>query len=418
MPLQPPWRRGKQRWGMGTPGSTTCGTSAGSPHPSSARSATTRCSSTARTAPGGSQPEVVPGELVGGRFWKPADALGTRGGRGSILLVPPVVIVLEHMVAGGGEPERWIPALDATARSYLAGRLHRARFVPDIVLAPVRTPTIPPATTTNCYLLGNEQPVDPRPRQPGCRGNRRRLLRPGGGAGAGEGHHPHRDPGLPPPPRPRRWRCRPGPGHWAGRCTPTPSPWSACLSPAPTCGPSPMEIVFPLGRRTPDGQWTVAASQRLHTPGHDRGHLVFHEDRYHAVLAADLASTVSTIMVDPPEGDLRRLPDEPGAPDWTLPDGMLHPAHGPAVRSSPQAAAALPAPPEPAGNPPSGRARADSARPPSTPLVPEVYWDTQPQQLPVRRPVPVGQPAQARDRREGAARQPPGDGPPGDGPPG
>jgi hypothetical protein len=28
------------------------------------------------------------------------------------------------------------------------------RFSPGIVLAPLRTPTLPPATTTNCYVVG------------------------------------------------------------------------------------------------------------------------------------------------------------------------------------------------------------------------------------------------------------------------
>jgi ribonuclease/clavin/mitogillin len=37
------------------------------------------------------------------------------------------------------------------------------RFSPGVVLAPLRTPTLPPAVTTNCYIVGHERlwVVDP-----------------------------------------------------------------------------------------------------------------------------------------------------------------------------------------------------------------------------------------------------------------
>jgi glyoxylase-like metal-dependent hydrolase (beta-lactamase superfamily II) len=89
--------------------------------------------------------------------------------------------------------------------------------------------------------------------------------------------------------------------------------------------------VLPLGT-SPDGQpgWTLEA---MHTPGHSRGHLAFRESRYGAILAGDLVSTVSTIMIAPPDGhlatylaSLARL--------RALPCGTLYPAHGPAKRDS------------------------------------------------------------------------------------
>ena len=69
----------------------------------------------------------------------------------------------------------------------------------------------------------------------------------------------------------------------------------------------------------------------MHTPGHDRGHLVFLESRYGALIAGDLASTVSTILIEPPEGHLStylatltRMAE--------VDFGHLYPAHGPAAR--------------------------------------------------------------------------------------
>jgi glyoxylase-like metal-dependent hydrolase (beta-lactamase superfamily II) len=86
---------------------------------------------------------------------------------------------------------------------------------------------------------------------------------------------------------------------------------------------------LPLGR-SPDGQsgWELLA---LHTPGHDRGHLCFRESRYGAMLVGDMLSTISTIIIDPPEGhlatylqSLERLAQSPMT--------TLYPAHGPAMR--------------------------------------------------------------------------------------
>jgi glyoxylase-like metal-dependent hydrolase (beta-lactamase superfamily II) len=42
----------------------------------------------------------------------------------------------------------------------------------------------------------------------------------------------------------------------------------------------------------------------IHTPGHARGHLCFFEERLRAVVAGDLVAGGSTIVIDPPEGDM------------------------------------------------------------------------------------------------------------------
>jgi glyoxylase-like metal-dependent hydrolase (beta-lactamase superfamily II) len=87
--------------------------------------------------------------------------------------------------------------------------------------------------------------------------------------------------------------------------------------------------LLPLGRAPDDGPgWHLRA---IHTPGHDRGHLCFTESRYGAAIVGDMLSTISTIIVDPPEGhlgtylrSLELLLAEPLA--------TLYPAHGLAVR--------------------------------------------------------------------------------------
>src|SRR5688572_25489586 len=109
----------------------------------------------------GPRPDVWRGELVQGRWWLPSQALASWR-NGDLLLVPPVVIVLQHL-ARAGDFASFASELAATAAGYRDGRLHQVRFSPGVVLAPLRTPTLPPATTTNCYIVGHEKlwVVDP-----------------------------------------------------------------------------------------------------------------------------------------------------------------------------------------------------------------------------------------------------------------
>src|SRR5262249_33001183 len=73
------------------------------------------------------------------------------------------------------------------------------------------------------------------------------------------------------------------------------------------------------------GRWHLEA---LHTPGHAPGHLAFHEPAYQLLFTGDMVSTLSSVVIAPPEGDLaayleslRRLAGYPAR--------LLLPAHGP-----------------------------------------------------------------------------------------
>ena len=91
---------------------------------------------------------------------------------------------------------------------------------------------------------------------------------------------------------------------------------------------SQFDHLFSDGERYQVGNIDAVA---IHTPGHDRGHLCFRESRYGAMLAGDMLSTISSIVIDPPEGhlatylaSLERLAQGPMT--------TLYPAHGPAMR--------------------------------------------------------------------------------------
>jgi glyoxylase-like metal-dependent hydrolase (beta-lactamase superfamily II) len=72
---------------------------------------------------------------------------------------------------------------------------------------------------------------------------------------------------------------------------------------------------------------TTGPVRVIHTPGHTRDHLALFVERCGDLIAGDMVSTISTILIDPPEGDLvhylaslARLLELPGR--------MLYPAHG------------------------------------------------------------------------------------------
>src|SRR5207237_720111 len=44
--------------------------------------------------------------------------------------------------------------------------------------------------------------------------------------------------------------------------------------------------------------------EALHTPGHAPGHLAFYEPHYRLLFAGDMVSTLSSVVIAPPEGDL------------------------------------------------------------------------------------------------------------------
>jgi glyoxylase-like metal-dependent hydrolase (beta-lactamase superfamily II) len=77
-----------------------------------------------------------------------------------------------------------------------------------------------------------------------------------------------------------------------------------------------------------DPGWRLRA---LHTPGHARGHLCFYEEITGAIITGDLVVGIGTVVIDPPEGNmkhyfdsLRRLLALPRL-------SVLFPAHGPAI---------------------------------------------------------------------------------------
>ncbi len=270
------------------------------------------------------RPEIWEGELVAGAFHRPQELLASWR-RGDLLIVPPVLILLELFAAAGGNLDAFATAAHKTAASYQRGRLHRVWFTPGVLMASLRTPTLPPATTTNCLVVGGErlQIVDPGTPYEDELSRLYELLEELRGEGASLENilltHHHKDHAggvgalsrhydLPVRGHPLTLE-RLEPGFHPGR-------------------PIQDGDRIDLGT-APDGTsgWHL---QAIFTPGHDRGHLCFRESRYDAVIAGDMLSTVSTIVIDPPEGHLQTYMESLERLLET-PMTTLYPAHGPAI---------------------------------------------------------------------------------------
>lgn len=275
--------------------------------------------------PAGESLEIVPGELIGGGFQEPKAALA-RWVRGELRLVPPVLILLELLERAG--TARFPEAATAVADAFSQGVLPPVRFSPGVVLASLKTPTLPPAVTTNTYIVGNERIYVVDPATPDEDEQDRLFTLIEGMQDAGRTlagvllthHHPD---------------------HVGAVVALTRDFEVPVFAHAETFARLPVALdknerferitiedghSFALGA-APDGTegWQLQAT---HTPGHARGHLVFHENRYGATIVGDMISTVSTIVIDPPEGhmatywqSLRKLLE--------LPLTTLYPAHGP-----------------------------------------------------------------------------------------
>ena len=272
--------------------------------------------------PDGEEPEVWPGELTTGRF-ETAETWLTEWAAGDCLIVPPVIVLLQRLRAGN--LSSFTADAAAMTEGFRRGKLHRVFFSPGILMAILSTPTLPPTTTTNCFIVGADRLciVDPGAPAPAEQALLFELLdelrSEGASLEAVICTHHHRDHVGAVNAVSQRYQLpvhahaitmeRLEPGFLRGR-------------------------VLADGDRidlgaAPDGSpdWYLEA---IFTPGHDRGHLAFRESRYKALIAGDMISTVTTIMIDPPEGHLETYMNSLNRLLATEMTALL-PGHGPAV---------------------------------------------------------------------------------------
>lgn len=228
------------------------------------------------------QEELIEGEMVGLEWLSPAEAR-RRWHRGKIKVSTPVAYTLRQLAAAGLPSA--LPLLKrGTQRA--PGEHNWFEIRRGITLVPVASATIPPATHTNCIIVGEDSlyVIDPGAHEEQERAHLHRqidqLIEIGGRVEAVLLTHSHID-------------------HTAG-AEAVRERYGVPIMAHPATAD---QLSFAIDQYLQDGD--VLASGRdsqwqlrcIHTPGHDPGHLCFLEESTRSLLAGDMVANPGTILV-------------------------------------------------------------------------------------------------------------------------
>jgi glyoxylase-like metal-dependent hydrolase (beta-lactamase superfamily II)/8-oxo-dGTP pyrophosphatase MutT (NUDIX family) len=245
--------------------------------------------------PAGQAPEVWPGELEEG-CWITAAAILDAWTRGQCHIAPPALLILQ---AFHGRPVADVAVrLAPLLAKYDPESRPPIYYAPQVQLIPLRTIALPPSTHTNAYLFGSDPAylIDPGPTDAAEQQRLFDLLDVQSALGSRlaaivlSHHHPDH----------------------VGAANATADRyrlpiWAHPRTAELLAGQISVQRAIQDGDRldlgiAPDGgAWHLEA---IHTPGHASGHLAFFEPHYRLLLAGDMVSMLSSVVIAPPDGDL------------------------------------------------------------------------------------------------------------------
>lgn len=240
------------------------------------------------------QPRLLTTEFDEGG-WERASEAYARWRRFELMAAPPVIHAVRTVAGGLTEDltERLLSVPQARREP-----VRRIEFLPGFVCLPLRTPTKPPATTTNCYVVGTHDfiIVDPgspyEDEQAVLSEFVKELLDEGRRAREIVLTHQHPDHvgGV------ESLRQQFG-GHL---------PVAAHrLTAEALAGSVHVDQFIEEGDRIELEGYPSISLRAMHTPGHTRGHLSFYDERAGALLTGDNVVGVGSVLIDPEEGSVR-----------------------------------------------------------------------------------------------------------------
>lgn len=261
-------------------------------------------------------------ELESGEWITAQDAV-SRWQRSEVLTAPPVLHALKTLADGLTDDlaTRFLSVPQAKGEP-----VRRIEFRPGFICFPVRTPTKPPATHTNCYIVGSKELVILDPASPdeeeqaalaSCIDD---LLKEGRKIREIILTHLH-------------------PDHIGGVESLVKHLGGRVQVAAHRLTAEALAGTVQVNRLIEDEELIELEGEprivlrALHTPGHARGHLCFYEEQTGALITGDNIVGLGSVLIDPPEGNMRdylrsleRLRDLPHLT-------VLFGAHGPAIGS-------------------------------------------------------------------------------------
>ena len=226
--------------------------------------------------------------------WERASRAYERWRRSELMAAPPVIHAVRTLAGGLGQDltERFLSVPQARREP-----VRRIEFLPGFVCVPLRTPTKPPATTTNCYVVGTDDFVVIDPGSPHedeqdalaefvsellDAGRRLREI-------IVTHHHPDHVGGV------ERLREQVG----------------GVTVAAHRLTAEELGVRVRVERFVEDGEVIELSGdpsihlRAMHTPGHARGHLSFYDERAGALLTGDNIVGIGSVLIDPDEGSVR-----------------------------------------------------------------------------------------------------------------
>ena len=245
------------------------------------------------TCPLKQEPRVVPGELASGE-WIRATAAYYRWLNSEIVAVPPTLHALKTLAGGlsSNLVERFLAPVQAHGEP-----VRKITFRPNYISFPVRTPTKPPATHTNCYLVHTAKEIlifDPgspyEDEQQALAACVDELIAEGRRVREIVITHLH-------------------PDH-VGGVNALRKHFGASVPVAAHAQTAAALTDIQVDRFIADNEVISLEGdpelqlRALHTPGHARGHLCFHDVRTGVLMTGDNIVGLGSVLIDPPEGNM------------------------------------------------------------------------------------------------------------------